>query len=167
MESISFLNFFFVSLVAYLGLAFGLLISFAAPEEIVPGRKYFAFARKMMYIIIAAISIYFLYNKLIVAPIIFLSLLCAFYAKIFYSHYLQLFLALIFAVSSVKTEFFVIAASLIFIFNMLSPALWLDNIKGIEKLKTKEKFNVAKVIMRNNLLFFVCLLFYFLIKFMP
>jgi len=72
-------------LFAFSGFFFGFLLSFLAPEEIKPGKKYFLFLKEALFLLISLYAfltfLYFKFYYFIFLPLIYLSLLFFFIKK--------------------------------------------------------------------------------------
>lgn len=148
------LNYFLISLIVYIGLIAGIVISYMAKEEINPGRRYFVLAHN----IILAFILFFILEFIHANVFVTLLLPLAFVVFLFYytetykkSPVLYGILGGFFYISSFDINNLIIMSSLIFFYGLLIGALHVD---------FKEK-NYFKVILKN-LLFFICLILFFI-----
>ncbi|MBU90355.1 hypothetical protein CMO94_02335 [Candidatus Woesearchaeota archaeon] len=150
---ITYLTFFLASIIAYLGLLFGVILIKLAPEEQKPGKKYFILLKKILFLfIIAFLSFYYKIN------FIFLILLLIFIIVLMLNKKLNLdksalvylLLGIIFYLSSKIPDLFVIESVLIFLYGVPNASL-------IFKRK-----NYYEVFVKNLWFFIPVILLYFI-----
>jgi|SRR3989344_9560488 len=113
------INYFLASIVSYLGLLVGVILTKLAPEEQSAGRKYFVLAKQILFFLMAAFLL--VYYKINFILSLFLLL---FLAIIMINKQLKLdkpvfdyvFLGIIFSISSGITGLFIIESALIFLY---------------------------------------------------
>lgn len=115
------------SMIAFSGLFFGHLLQYIAPEEIKPGKRYFI---SLQYILIAVLCITLLYE---VSLHLNAGTIIAFFigmASVLMMKLRYLYLgAAVFASSVILSKFFVLVASLVFLYGL--------PVGTLQKLKTK------------------------------
>lgn len=149
-----FLNYFLASIIVYLGLLAGIIISFMTKEELKPGKRYFI----LLHNIIIAFILFFILEQtnLNVYLTLFLPLAVVIISFIFTelykkSYLIYLIIGSIFYLSSRDLSYFLIISTLILFYGFLIGTLQTD---------FKEK-NYFKIVAKN-LLFFICLVLYFI-----
>jgi hypothetical protein len=142
-----FLRYFLVSLVVYLGLLVGIILSFMAKEELKPGKKYFLLTHNIVLGFILFFFLEFLdinvYLTLFLPLILVIS---SFYYK-FKTNYIYFLLGIIFWLSFRSGRGSLLISSLIFFYGFLVSSM---------EFKAKKYY----LILLRNLWFFVCLLLY-------
>lgn len=148
------LSYFLISLIVYLGLGVGIVLSFMAKEELKPGKKYFI----LIHNIILAFILFFILEFLkinvfltLLLPLVISVLL--FYFKLeFYkkSPWVYLFFGIIFFIASKNINNLLIISALMFFYGFLISSLQIN-------LKKK---NYHKILLKN-IGFFVCLVLFF------
>lgn len=123
------LNYFFASVISFLGLLAGFMLIKTAPEEQKPLQKYFVFFRKLLLLPVSVFLIFYYFNDLIyfivlILPIFFL-LLTEYKTKdlgkklaISYSIF-----GILFYMSSKNMNLFAIESSLIFLYGLPAASL--------------------------------------------
>ena len=152
-----FINYFFTSIISFLGLLIGIILVKIAPEEQKPLQKYFILLRKILLLIIFVFIIFYYFSdkfNLIILFLFFIFLLLIEYKT---NHLLKksiiiyLFLGILFFLSSKNVNLFTIESSLIMLYGLPTASL-LCNIK--EKNQYKIIFyNIGFVILANILFF--------------
>ena len=151
------INYFAASILSYLGLLAGIVLVKIAPEEQKPLRKYFAWMRKSIILLIFLFVLFYYYKKLnyFIALILIFAVLLVFEAK---SKTLRLKSAasyaafgIIFFLSSSNLNLFVIQASMIFL-NGLPTASLIFN---------KKEKNADKIMLYNSVFFVAANLSFF------
>jgi hypothetical protein len=152
-----FANYFFASIISFLGLVIGFMLVKIAPEEQKPLMKYFSFAKKFFLLLIFIFLLfYYSYSS---AYIIGLVALCLFLLYIDHamkdsskkSMIVYSIFGILFFLSSKNTNLFVFVSSLILVYGMFAPSML--------QLKPKiyEKFLAGNsvFILIANILFFL------------
>lgn len=107
------------ALIAFLGLAIGVIIAYFTKEELKPGKKYFSLARKLILIILIGVFVYFSTFNLY----FFLNLVIGFITgHVLRKIYLYLSLAIVLAFR-LNNEILMLVLSLVFIFGLFEAAL--------------------------------------------
>ena len=144
---ITYLNYFLASVVAYLGLLLGIILIKIAPEEQKPGKKYFIFLKKAIFLLVLIFYLFF-YNfnpALSLILLVFtLILMLNKKLKLEKTGLTYFFFGLVFYLSSIILNLFVIESILIFFYGIPTASL-------IFKVKKK---NYSSVFIKN-LWFFV------------
>src|SRR3989344_3980880 len=152
-----FINYFFASLVSFLGLLIGIILINIAPEEQKPLSKYFDLARKILLLLIFVFLMFYYFNRAFYLLILFLYLIFA--AVIEYrikdlfrkSMLNYILLGILFYASQSNTNLFVIESSLILLYGILTASLLYDR-----KLKNHFRllfYNLGFLIIANILYF--------------
>jgi len=136
-----FINYFFASVVSFLGMLIGIILIRIAPEEQKPLSKYFDLARKILLLLIFVFLMFYYFNKTFYLLILFLYLVFA--AVIEYripdlfrkSMLTYILLGILFYVSQNNLNLFVIESSLILLHGVMVASLLYDR-------KLKNYFNV-------------------------
>lgn len=124
-----FINYFFASVISYLGLLIGIILIKIAPEEQKPLKKYFIhFRRILMFIILFLVLFYFINNYLILIILLGLFLILIyfehksndFFIKSFINYS---FLGIIFFAVSNNSNLFTLESSLILIYGLPTASL--------------------------------------------
>lgn len=149
-----FLNYFLISLVVYLGLLIGIILSFMAKEELKQGKRYFI----LLHNIILGFILFFIleFFKVNVFLSLFLPLILIvvlFYFNEIYkkSYVVYVLFGIVFYFSSKNINLLLIISSLILFYGFLISSL---------QINFKKK-NYFKILLKN-LLFFVCLALFFI-----
>lgn len=127
----NFLGYFSTALVAYLGLAVGLIVMRASKEEQKAGKKFFVFMQKIILLLIIVFLLYFLKSNLISFLIIF-SIALVFISRKYKikmlteSYYIFPLLGVIFYLSSANLKMLVIGSSLIFLYGLVTASLLIN-----------------------------------------
>ena len=151
-----FINYFFASIISFLGLLIGIMLVTIAPEEQTPLKKYFVLARKLLLLLIFIFPIFYYINKaifILAIILIFLFLIFIEYKikdlfrkSVF--HYAALSILFFFSLSN--TNLFVIESSLILLYGLPTASLLYN--------KKEKNYNLllynAIFVLISNLLFF-------------
>jgi len=152
-----FANYFFASLISYLGLLVGIALIKIAPEEQKPLARYFVLMRRILPMLIFLFVMLYYYN------IWFYTLALSIYLAFFLfvelkpinsmnkSMIIYGFLGIIFYLSSKNQNLFMVESSLIFIFGM--PASSLTYNKSEKNHFSIFLYNLTFLIMANLLYF--------------
>ena len=145
------MNNYLAVIVAFLGFFVGMLIAYFSKEELVKGKKYFRYFRKIMLIAIGVAITYYAWGN----PFYFIAgMICGYFLKGYY-FYIGMALALIFG-----KEPFILLASLVFIFGLPHGTL-------IFKEFFKERKKLYRIIFFNMLLFVIPFLIFSEVKHYP
>lgn len=149
------INYFFVSVISFLGLLVGIILVKIAPEEQKPLAKKFSLARKFFLFSVLIPVAFYSYNQLN-----YLLILLASFMVLFYLEYkiddiakrniaIYFILGVVFFLSSNNTNLFVIESTLILLYGVITSSL----IYKIKQKNLKEIFlyNVVFVIIANLL----------------
>ncbi len=149
-----FLNYFLISLVVYLGLLIGIILSFMAKEELKDGRKYFI----LLHNIILAFVLFFILeffnvNVFLALFLPLILIIVLFYFNEIYkkSYVVYVLFGIVFYFSSKNINLLLIISSLILFYGFLISSLQIN-------FKKKNYFQI----LLKNLLFFVCLALFFI-----
>lgn len=153
-----FLNYFFASLISYLGLLAGILLVRIAPEEQKPLRRYFEWLRKLIMLLIFLFPIFYYSNS----PAYIFALL-AYLIFIIFMEYkssnllrksiiIYTALGIIFYLSSKNPNLFAIESSLIFLHGMPAASI----------IFSKKEKNYAAIFLNNLGFLIVANLAYFI-----
>ncbi len=149
------INYFLISLVTYIGLLIGIIISTMAKEELKPGKKYFILLHNIVLAFILFFVLEFfdvnIYLTIYLPLILIIGL---FYFNDLYkkSNIFYIGLGIIFYLSSKNINNLLIISTLIFFYGFLISSLQMDF----------KKKNYLRILYRN-LLFFICLIGLFFI----
>ena len=150
-----FINYFFISIISFLGSLIGIMLVKIAPEEQKPLQKYFILLRKILLLLIFVFVIFYYINdkfNLIILLLFFIFSLLIEY-KINYllkkSIIIYLLLGIIFFLSSKNTNLFTIESSLIFLYGLPTASLIYNN-KNQYKIIF---YNIGFIIIANILYF--------------
>jgi len=152
-----FINYFFTSIISFLGLLIGIVLTKIAPEEQKPLRKYFVLARRIILILIFIFVLFYYFNSKI-----HMLTLIAYLVFLLFTEYkikdilkISIFnyavLGIIFFVSSINLNLFVIESSLILLYGIPTASLIYQ-----KKQKNHSKllfYNLVFVIIANLLFF--------------
>ena len=152
------INYFFASIISFLGLLIGVMLVKIAPEEQKPLEKYFVLARKILLLGIFIFAIFYYFNY----PFNLLILTAYFVFLLFMKYKINdlskssiityTLLGILFFLSSKNTNLFVIESSLILLYGIPTASLIYN-----KKEKNHYKllfYNIGFVIIAN-LLFFI------------
>jgi len=148
------INYFLISLIVYLGLLLGIVLSFMTKEELKPGKKYFILVHNILlgfilFFVLESLNInVYLTLFLPLILIVFLFFYGLIYKK---SNIIYFLLGVVFWISSKNLNYLLIISSLIFFYGFLISSLQIDF----------KKKNYLQILYRN-LLFFNCLVLYFI-----
>ena len=124
-----FLNYFFASIISYLGLLIGIILVNTAPEEQKPMEKYFIACRKIFLLMIFAFLIFYYFRNLfyfftLTTYLVFI-LFVEFTAKSLLRKSMLAYaiLGILFFLSAQNTNLFVIESSLIMLYGMPAASL--------------------------------------------
>ena len=162
----AFLNYFLISLVVYLGLLFGIILSWMAKEEIKPGKRYIILVHNIILSFILYFTLEFINANpfvVLLLPLFFLIFLFKYTATYKKSHIFYPILGGFFYISSNNINHLLLMSTLIFFYGVLIGTLQNGN------KKQKYVKNLYSILMRNkyfyvllcNLLFFICLVLFF------
>ncbi|TKJ17721.1 hypothetical protein CEE44_04275 [Candidatus Woesearchaeota archaeon B3_Woes] len=149
-----FLNYFLISLVVYLGLLIGIILSFMAKEELKDGKRYFILLHNIILGFILFFVLEFFRVNVYLAlflPLVLIVVLFYFnelYKKSYITYFL---LGIVFYISSKNVNFLLVVSSLILFYGFFIGSLQIN-------FKKKNYFRI----LLNNLLFFVCLVLFFI-----
>ena len=150
----NFLNYFLISLVVYLGLLIGIILSFMAKEELKPGKRWFILVHNVILGFVLFFLLLFLdvnYYLTLFLPLLLIVFLF-YYSEIYRkSSVIYLLLGVVFWISSKNKEPLLIISSLVFFYGFLISSL---------QISFKSK-NYYKILLKN-LLFFICLALFFI-----
>ena len=145
------MNNYLAVIISFLGFFVGMLIAYFSKEELVKGKKYFEYSKKVMLIVIGVAITYYAWGN----PLYFiLGMVCGYFLRCYY-FYIGMALALVFG-----REPFLILASLVFVFGLPHGTL-------VFKKFLNEKIKLYRVIFLNILLFAVPFLVFSEIKHYP
>jgi len=140
------LIYFMVSVACFLGIIAGISLAFIAPEELKPGRKYFAMLQKLFLALILFFLLYRYHLSLYLLIPICLIFLCIMIfldkKKNMLGHYLvYLPLAVIYHSASASSDsiFFPLLSSFIFLYSIPTGTLLAHNNAVIKNIKNYDK----------------------------
>ncbi len=136
------LNYSLISLISFSGLFAGMLLAFAAKEELEPGKKYFMLLQKTILLLIVIFLLNF-FNVALYLRIISYVLLIALLSFSIKSQLIYPCLAAVFFLSSKNPELFITNSILIFFYGFPTGSLF------AEKIIKKKKLVVLKNIFLN------------------
>ena len=149
---------FYTSLIVGFGLFSGVFLAFIAPEELKQGRKYFVFARTLLFVLLVAVLVFSFYtSNLLVVFLCLLSLLDIFLNRI--SEILRFgFLGLFFYFGSQIDSLFILVCSLIFLYGLPAGTLIAhkesENSKFVVLLKALIPYLVFLLLANSAAIFF-------------
>ncbi len=160
--NMQFINYFFVSIISFLGLFIGILLVKIAPEEQRPLRKHFILMKKILLLTIFIFLIFYYYNKLI-----YLILLIIFFIFLFFVEYRNndllkksivnyFIFGILFFLSSKNNNLFVMESSLILLYGMPTASL----------IYNKKEKNHYKIVLYNIGFVIIANLLYFILPFL-
>ncbi|MAG91351.1 hypothetical protein CMO83_01615 [Candidatus Woesearchaeota archaeon] len=153
-----FINYFFISLISYLGLLIGIILIRIAPEEQKPLNKYFNLIRKILLLSIFAFILFYYFNSQfnVLVLLVYLIFIVFVEYKIMdqnnKSIVIYAILGILFYLSLNNTNLFTIESSLILLYGIPTASLLYNR-----KIKNHYKiilYNLGFVIIAN-LLFFI------------
>lgn len=149
-----FLTYFWIAFVAYFGLVSGIILALMTKEELQPGRRYFVLMHNIILGFILFFVLEFLDANVYLAlflPLILIIILFR-YPKIYKKSWaIYPLLGLAFYISSKNINHLLIASTLIFFYGCL-----------ITSMQTRfRKKDFVKIVLKN-MLFFICLLLFFI-----
>lgn len=153
-----FINYFFASLISFLGLLIGIMLVNIAPEEQKPLKKYFVFIRRILLLIMFIFLLFFYFKDYfnLMALFGYFILLSFIEYKVIDSLKKSIItyslLGILFFLSSKNINLFTIESSLILLYGLPTASL-LYNRK--EKNIYKIIFYNAGFVVISNLLFFI------------
>ena len=167
---ITYLNYFLASIVAYLGLLLGVILRKIAPEEQKPGKKYFIFLKKAIFLLVLVFYLFF-YNFNSTLSLILLAftliLMLNKKLKLEKTGLTYFFFGLVFYLSSRILNLFIIETVLIFLYGIPTSSLILKKKNYSEMRKNAKHFLHTKnsrseffSVFIKNLWFFVPVLLY-------
>lgn len=153
-----FVNYFFASIISFLGLLIGILLVEIAPEEQKPLRKYFILLRKTLLFLIFIFLVFFYFSNAfnILTLLVYSAFLLFVEYKVNDLHKKSIIvygiIGILFFLSSRNLNLFVIESSLILLYGITTASL----------IYNKKERNIHKILFYNvifvlivNLLFFV------------
>ena len=153
-----FVNYFFASIISFLGLLIGILLVEIAPEEQKPLRKYFILLRKTILFLIFIFLVFFYFSNAfnILTLLVYSAFLLFVEYKVNDLHKKSIIvygiIGILFFLSSRNLNLFVIESSLILLYGITTASL----------IYNKKERNIHKILFYNvifvlivNLLFFV------------
>ena len=142
------LNYVLLFIITYLGLFAGTIISYFTKEELKPGKKYFAYARPVLFSIIFFAYLNFISLNLTISTIFSIIAGIVYYMWGIKSnnYYSDLFAYSLFGIILFETNITLIA-SLIFIFGLFTASIYY-------KQKDKLLENLSNI-MKRNIVFFI------------
>jgi len=143
-----YISYIIVSLVAFLGLIVGSVLAFVSPEEMKPGRKYFIFMRRTLFVIISAFTLYLLWDSNLLF-FIFGVLFIFFYMKLLDKPVIYLMIGAYIPLSFHLAQYTAVIASLAFLFGMPAGSLY---VSGSSK---KKKMILLKEAVIRHFLYYV------------
>lgn len=151
-------NYFFASIVSYLGLVIGIILIKIAPEEQNPLKKSFFIMRGLLLLLIFVFSIFYFFNN----SFYFFTLIAYFLFLLFVEYKTSnlirksmlsyAVLGVVFFLSSANANLFAIESSLILLYGMPMASLILDKKGGNEH---KIIFYNLGFVIISNILYFV------------
>lgn len=119
----------------FIGFVIGIILSLIAPEEMKDGKKYFIILRAIIFVFIIFITCEILgFHILVSTALSLLIILFVLYKKTEHINYFfYIILGVVFAISYIQQELFILQASLIFIFGLPSGSLFKMERKLIKK----------------------------------
>jgi hypothetical protein len=156
-NSMQFINYFFASIISFLGLLIGIALIKIAPEEQIPMKRWFRTSKKIIVTLIFSLLIFYFYNKIfyILVILAYLAFVLAIEAKIDNdfkkSMVIYTTFGILFFVSQENANLFVMESSLIMLFGLPTASLLYDK---------KEK-NYFKVMLNNLGFLIIANLLYF------
>lgn len=153
---ITYLSYFLASIIAYLGLLLGIILIRLAPEEQIPGKKYFILLKKILFFIIL-VSLLFFYkiNVFLITIFLFFIIVLILNKKIKLekSAFVYFLLGAVFYASSKIFNLFVLETLFIFLYGIVTSSIIL-NLK---------KRNYYDVFIKNLWFFIPIVIFYFIL----
>ena len=140
---------YLLSIVAvFFGIVGGFVLSWIAPEELLPGKKYFVFAKKLIFTLILLLLVYFLqlglfYEILLIVIILLFVIVIPLKSVIFYPA-----TAVILMLVSQQPNFFMVMSVLIFIYGMIISTLFCSRFVKKEKLQGNIFLILFKLLLR-------------------
>lgn len=145
------MNNYLAVIVSFIGFFIGMLVAYFSKEELIKGKKYFVYFRKLMVTAIGVAILYYAWGS----PLYFiLGMICGYFLRSYY-FYIGVALALVFG-----KEPFILLASMIFVFGLPHGTL-------IFKEFFKEKRKFYRIISMNILLFVIPFLIFNEVKHYP
>ncbi len=148
-----FLSYFLLAAIVFSGTLAGILTCRLAREELTTGRRWFAHARKILYILLVAAALFFLVPRPVTVALVFFGLVCAYFKQIFNSPLFHLFPGFLFFLAARDTVFLLTLSVVLFLFYFTSAAV------GCASARTNFRKQGREVIL-HHLPFFVCLPLY-------
>ncbi len=149
------LNYFLVSIIAYLGLFLGVILIKLAPEEQKPGKKYFILFKKILFFLILASLLFFYEINIIFSVILLVFIFILMFNKkirLDKAYLIYFLLGIVFYLSSKIFNLFIIESILIFLYGIPNSSLELN-------LKKKNYYDIFV----KNLWFFVPVILFYVI----
>ena len=133
-----FLNYLLVSIAAFSGLWIGAILSFISPEEMKPGKKYFMWMIKILFMVLVLLIAIFLGGEKFLVSLVFI-LFCTAFIIYVRQKFIYPVLGLLFYFSAKDAVLFPIAASLIFIIGLPKGSIFAFEHKGVKKDRILKK----------------------------
>lgn len=151
------LQYLLILAVTFLGPFVGLLIGHMTKEELKDGRKYFNLMRFIL--VLALIIAFFFYFPQIPIPLlIFIIFLIIFINRKYQKDFLiYAIFGILFYLSLIKTELFLITSSIIFLYGLPSGSLFLER-----HIEEKNKLKLIKKTFMNYLYYIIIALILYL-----
>ena len=152
-----FINYFFISIISFLGLLIGIILVKIAPEEQKPLQKYFILLRKILLLLIFIFIIFYYFSDFyyfILLIVFFIFLLFVEYKinDLFKKSIINyIILGILFYLSLKNTNLFAIESSFILLYGLPTASLLYN-----KKEKNQNKiifYNISFVILANILFF--------------
>src|SRR3989338_1573054 len=150
-------NYFFASVISFIGLLIGLLLVKIAPEEQKPLKKYFSSLRKIFLLLIFIFLIFYYFSNLLYLTALILLFAALFTAELRAKNLFKgsmlaySIFGILFFISSGNTSLFVIESSLIMLYGIPTSSL-MCNKKGNNAYKILY-YNIPFIIIANLLPF--------------
>ena len=153
-----FINYFFTSIISFLGLLIGIILVKIAPEEQKPLEKYFILLRKIILLIIFTFLLFYFFNDYFNLLILIVYLIIILFIEYKLNDLLKktmvtyTLFGILFFLSSKNTNLFVIESSLMMLYGLPTASLIYNN---KEKNHGKTVFYNFGYIIIAALLFFL------------
>jgi len=150
---ITYLSYFWASIIAYLGLLLGVILIKLAPEEQRPGKKYFILFKEILFFLIIAFLLIFYKVNFILTTVLLIFIVILMLnkkMKLEKSGLVYFLLGIVFFLSSKNFNLFIIESVLIFLYGIPNASFI---------LKKKNYFDIFV----KNLWFFVPIILFYII----